>query len=394
MKYSKFLGLAMVMIGILTFGWVQVVHAHSFRTGSNSSVGQAEKVDNTLFVAGQNVDINTEVFGDVFCAGQTITVTGTVHGDVICAGQTVTVTGKVDGDVRLAAQTVLLGAEVGGNATVGAQSFTMQSTTKIGGDMSLGATTAALNGSIGRDLAVGSSNLDLNGSIGRNIKGTVETMTLASSARVAGNIEYGSDKDLQKVQGAVVGGKVTRTELPKRGEPKRGAVFGFSILWFFYWLGALLFAAMALVLLFPRLFHAVTDRALPMPWKALLTGFLASISVPIVLFIVAFTVIGVPLMFMLGLLWLVVLLLSGPVFGYYLGRMMLRTSPHPLLIMLAGGTLLIILYFIPILGFITMLAAVWIGSGMILLEIFNRTQKPVYRLTPVTAQTTGSKRTK
>jgi cytoskeletal protein CcmA (bactofilin family) len=369
-------------------GLVRVASAYSIHSGDNVTLSQNGPINDTVYTAGRTVDINNEVFGDVFCAGQNITVSGTVHGDVLCAGQTVTINGTVDGDVRLAGQTVTLSAKVGGNATIGGQSFVMDSQSVIGGDITTGATDATLNGKIGRDLVIGSGTVNVNNVVGRNIKAQSETMKLLSGARIGGNIELVSKNDITKDPAAIVSGTISHTQ-PKQdvAKSKHFALFGFGILWFLYWFGAMLLTAMVLVLITPRLFNSVTNRALPAPWKALLVGFVACMIMPIVIILTALSLIGLPLAFMLGLLWLVVLLLSGPVFAYYLGRLVLRRSTKPLLIMLVGSTILIVLYFIPILGILAVLAALWTGTGMLLLEVLRRTPKPAYTLKPSVKKT-------
>lgn len=391
MKNFKLAAVLLLFVTAMSLAWVKIASAQTFRTGGNISVGQAEQIDSTLFVAGRNIDINSEVFGDIFCAGQTINIAGTVHGDVICAGQTVNVSGKVDGDVRLAGQTVTLSARVAGNATVAGQTFTLNSTGKIDGDLTVGSADATINGAVGRDIAAGSSNLTISGNVGRNVQGNVNNLTLNSGANVQGNVDYTSSNDLKQASGAQVEGKVTRTTPKKPATSKRGAVFGFGVVWFFYLFFAMLLTALALALLFPRALHAVTDQALPRPWKPLLTGFLASIAMPFVFVLLAISVVGIPLTIILGMLWIVTWLLSGPVFGYYLGRLILRDTKNPLLIMLVGATALLVLYFIPILGFFTLLAASWTGIGMILLEAFARTPKPQYSL-PATNSASNNRR--
>lgn len=375
-------GAALIAV-FAALGLVRVASAYSIHSGDNVTLSQKSPIYDTVYMAGRTVDINNEVFGDVFCAGQNVTVSGTVHGDVICAGQTVNISGKVDGDVRLGAQTVTLSAQVGGNATIGGQSFIMDSSATIGGDLTTGATDATLNGKIGRDLVIGSGTVNINNEVGRNIKAQSETMRLLSGARVGGNIELVSKNDINKDPAAVVSGTISHTQ-PKQAaaKSKHFALFGFSVLWFLYWFGAMLLTAMVLVLITPRLFNSVTNRALPTPWKALLVGFVACMVMPIVIILIAASLIGLPLAFMLGLLWLVALLLSGPLFAYYLGRLVLRRSTKPLLIMVTGSSLLIVLYFVPILGILAMLAALWIGTGMLLLELLRRTPKPAYTLTP------------
>jgi len=256
--------------------------------------------------------------------------------------------------------------------------------------LTLGTTDATLNGPVGRDIAAGGNSLTISSDVGRNVTARLNKLILASGAHIKGNVEVTSTSDIQKDNGATVDGKTTHN-LPSPSKPSSRAthalLFGFGIAWFIYWFLAMLFTAMALVLLFPRLFQITTDRAMPRPWKALLTGFLANLALPFVLLLLAFTIIGIPLALFFGLLWIVTLIMSGPVFGYYLGRLILRDSRQPLLIMLVGAVVLLVLYFIPIIGLITIAAAVWTGTGMLLLEAFSRTPKPVYTIAKPNSKT-------
>lgn len=366
------------------FGLAQLVGAYDIHTGDNVTTKQGQQIHDSVYMAGRTVDINSEIFGDVYCAGQNITVSGTVHGDVLCAGQTLNVSGKIDGDVRLAGQTVTLSAVVSGNATIGGQSFVLDSSGSVGGDITLGSSDSTINGQIGRDIIVGGSTVIINNIVGRNIKAAAESMKLSAGARVGGTIELTSHNNISRDQQAVVLGKIIRTEPnASQAKSKHGALFGFGFAWFLYWFAAMLFTALILALLFPRMFQSVTDQALPRPWKALLVGFVGCIVVPIVLVVSAVSVIGLPLAFIGGLAWLVALLLSGPLFGYYIGRLVMPDSKKVLLIMITGAGLLTILYFIPFIGALAILAATFTGTGMLLLEAFRRTPRPSY--TTVTA---------
>jgi hypothetical protein len=58
--------------------------------------------------------------------------------------------------------------------------------------------------------------------------------------------------------------------------------------------------------------------------------------------------------------------------------MMLKTQKEPIWIMLSGASILIVTYFIPIVGFITMLAAYLFGTGMVLAQA----KKLLFRTSP------------
>lgn len=363
------LALFAVLLASLAGAWA--AQAQQFRTGDAVAVTDGEKVDGSLYATGRTLTIDADVNGDVFCAGQTVTVTGTVHGDVICAAQTLTVKGKVEGDVRLAGQVVTLDADVAKNATVAAQTFVLEQSGKVAGDMTIGATDATLKGSVGRDVVAGAENLILAGVVTRNVSSDSTTTKLGAEARIGGNITYTSYNTLGQTEGAVITGTVTRND-PPADRQQSDATFMQVLGKLFYWLVALLLVVLALVLLFPRMFQTVTNRAFPMPWWALLAGFGAMFVMPIVLVLLGLTFVGLPLMVVVLVLWIGVALLSGPVFSYYVGRLVLPRQQQPLLVMLAGASIVIVASFIPYLSVFVLILTAWLGSGMLVLEIFRR----------------------
>lgn len=352
--------------------------AHEFRASTNPNVPKTETIDNTLFIAGNSVNVDGDVNGDVFCAGQTINISGRVSGDVICGGQTIHISGTVEGDVRLAGQSVTISSAVGGNATIAGQNFTLESSGKIDGDLTIGSNNAVIYGPVTRDVAAGGVQLTIGSEIGRNIKGSFERLELTQTANVKGYIDFTSKNDISRASGAQVGGTITKHQPKETGTPKRGAVFGLGAMWFLYWFLAMLTVALAFALLFPGLLQNITDRAMPTPWKSLLTGLIAAVVVPVTLIVLAITLVGLPLALILGLLWLLIGLSSTPVTAYYIGRRVLKTGRNAIMIMLVGASILIVLYFVPFIGVIALVLSTWLGEGMILRELMRRTPRPVH----------------
>ena len=90
--------------------------------------------------------------------------------------------------------------------------------------------------------------------------------------------------------------------------------------------------------------------------------------------------IGIPLGILLMLIYFLVLFVSGPTFGYFLGRLILAHSKQPVLIMLVGSAVLLVLYFIPIISFFAAIAAIFFGSGIFLSEAMRRLPKPTQKI--------------
>lgn len=374
MRHFRLFGALLLLVGLVSFGLSGLVGAQSFRSGDDVTVPAGEAIDSTLYAAGRSIDIAGTVNGDVFCGGMTVTISGDVSGDVICAAQNLTISGTVAGDIRVAGQNVTLTGTVGHNATIGAQSYTASSKSRVGGDVSLGGQTATLNGMVGRDIVVGGGEVTINGTIGRRIKGEIDTLTLGSAAIIREGGSYTSRRAASIATGAQVGSLVHK-------QPKaRAAHHGINWGWRVYFFIALLAAALVLVLLWPGLFQRTSQIAMERPLMTVLIGFIASVTMPVILIVLCCTVVGIPLALFLMLAWMVAGLASGAFASYYLGRLLLgRTKfKNAILYMLLGAAVLLVLRNIPYVNIISIFAALWFGLGMMVLYVKNHYVAPRY----------------
>lgn len=364
MKHKRLLGaLLALVLGVFLVGGVANA-AGTFKTGDSPNLAKGEKISSSLYIAGSNVTVAGEVDGDIFCAGQNVSITGIVHGDVICAGQNVRVDASVTGDVRLAGQSVTLGGDVVGNATVASQTFTAESKSSIGGDATVMGEDSTLDGKVGRDLLANGNSVTINGSVGRDIDGNMRQLTLGNSASVGGDIAYTSRNELEQDKSSKIGGSVQRSE--PTHEQNNNNIHLMAPLaggaWL-YFLISMLVVSLAVVLAFPRKVHNVAEHILKQPGRTLLIGVIASLVVPLIILALLITVIGIPLALLVMLIWALLLFLSGPIAGYSVGRLLLKNSTQPVPIMLLGSFVVIIVYFIPIIGFFVMLGILWFGVG-------------------------------
>lgn len=374
MKKIKIILFALAMLVVPLFVFASGVQAGSFHGGDNVVIKKGETIDHTTFVAGNNVEVNGTIKGDLFCAGQNITVNAVVEGDVICAGMNVDIGGTVMGDVRAAGQVVTLSAKVNHNASLAGNMVKTESGSKVS-DLQAAGNSTVLNGTVERDADVAGSTVTINGMVGRDIQATTDGLRLDSGAKVSGSITYYSHNQLETTSGAQVAGKTTRKDPPKQEStrevnPVPGAIFSFF---------ALLTVAFAFLALFPRKLKVLTDLALTKPGTTVLIGLAACVGVPLVILASFVTVIGAYLGVILLLAWIVVMMLSGILASYYTGRLLfMRTPQHPFVAMLAGVIVLSVLMLIPIVNFATIIASMLFGSGMVMRELFAKTAKPTY----------------
>ncbi|RJT75967.1 hypothetical protein D6T63_17020 [Arthrobacter cheniae] len=305
------------------------------------------------------VNITNDVDGDVYAAGQSVTITGDITGDVIAAAQSITITGNVDGNVRLAGDNVTINGDISRSGTIFAATVNVSDTGSFGDDVVGAAQEITIAGPVGRDVLVSTENLTIDGSVG-------------------GNVTYNSDIDARIAEGAV-SGTVERVESSQSPtvEVSPWALFGSWFLGLLYALVALSVITALTGLLLPRLLHRVTDHLVPAPWKALLVGLVASITVPIALLVILVTIIGAPLALAGLLVWLTLTLATFVYGAYYIGRLLFRGNQPPVVKALVGGAILIVALHIPWLNVAVWAAMVLIGLGAQLLAIHS--QRPWHR---------------
>jgi hypothetical protein len=140
---------------------------------------------------------------------------------------------------------------------------------------------------------------------------------------------------------------------------------------------ALTLFSVILVALLPGLFRRLSAATAGRFWWVLLTGFLSLFIVPIIIAILAATVVGLIPALLLLMLWLAAIILSAPFAAYFLGK---RIAPnwHPVLAVLVGSLIIGILYLVPILGEIVAFIALIIGLGTLLWGLRSGWRRPEY----------------
>lgn len=343
--------------------------------GTTVTLPKSETHNGTYYAAAQNVEVDGNVNGDLVCAGQTVTVNGTVTGDVICGGQDVTINGPVGGSVRVAGQTVNLNNTVGRNVTVMGQNVMLSSQAAVSGEVAAAGQTVTINGPVAHVVDVAAQEFALGSTVGGDVNARIGDVNLGQDASVNGDFTY-TNADVLAVDKSKVHGTVTHN-LPPQNEAHThssgGALVG---LWFgglVYWVLAALAGMLLAVWLLPRFVRGVTDQMVKRPWAAVGWGFVAVMAGPIVLVLVAITVLGLPLAFVLGSLWFLALVVSGGVAGVAAGRLLLRhkTTDQRNLAMaaLAGVPLTVLIIWLPALGIVAGLAAAWWAVGGMLLML-------------------------
>lgn len=372
---------ALVMSTLAFTGIATATDTHRDATAENSTltVKKDQTVDGAFYGAANLIEIDGVIKGDVYCAGQNIVINGTVDGDVICAGQSIRVAGTVNGDVRVAGQSVSVDGTIAGSVSTFGQNVIISDNTTIGRDLNGASQTLVVGGKVGRDMGFASNQVTINGHIGRNFNGSYDSATIASGATVAGNAIF-EGRSAAIAAGAVSG--QTKRMTPVVDTEQQQAAKGFDVISRIFNFLTLFVFALILVLLVPGYIRRATNVSMRRFWLSALLGLGITIGTPIVAVILAVTLIGLPVAGLLLLGWLALLILSIPVFSYYVGSQLLRNNPkHAVAVMAIGALVVLVVMNIPLLGGLVGFIGSLAGVGMITMALSRRWTKPVYTTT-------------
>ncbi|ELZ32065.1 bactofilin family protein [Halorubrum tebenquichense] len=292
-------------------------------------------------------------------AAGTVVVRGTVAGDLSGAAGSIRIaeTGRIDGDVSAAAGTITVEGRVGGDVEVGAGAFELTDTGRIDGSLDVGAGSVRVDGAVGGDVRATADDVVIgpNADVGGEFRYDAETFTRSPDATVAGGIA--EDTSLGGDSGVGFGGDLVPSWV--------GGVYGVAVN---LALGALLLLA------FPRFSRGVADRVARGALRSTAVGLGVLVGVPVLLALVAITVVGIPLA-LVGIAAYVVALWVGSVYGRYaLGSWVLDRlgSPNRWLALVVGVIGVALVGRIPWIGGLVDLVVLLFGVGALALGLAGR----------------------
>jgi len=220
---------------------------------------------------------------------------------------------------------------------------------------------ARIAGDVDGDVIVFSGDLLLAGRVDGSVFVADGTTRLLPSAEVTGDVEYGDERP-EIALDARVDGDVAEQDFPDLG----GALPWIG--WFAFWLAVTLSAwvlGALLLLIAPRAADALEARSRERIGPAIAIGIAIFLVLPIVAFLAAITLLGLPLAVAIGLALLPLWATAYVASAYVIGRRVLKPPRHRMLAFLAGLAILRVIAFVPVLGWLVGLAAVVFGLGLI-----------------------------
>lgn len=293
-----------------------------------------------------------ETTGDLEAFGGQVEIRGTVDGDLSAFAGNVVIAGNVTGDVETAAGNVMIAGQVDGNVSAG------------GGNVQL-----AESGSVGGTFEAGAASVRIDGTVDGNARVGADTITVGETASIGGDLEY--DGTLDVADGAQIQGETIQTDDLQTGAEPAPVVPG----WIFgvYALLVTLLVGAVLLLAFPAFSRGLVDRTADRPGWTGLAGIGALVGIPIVLVVVAITIVGIPLALAGFFLWLLALWI-GSIYGrYVLGAWLLSLADREnrWAALVLGVVLVAVLGWLPIVGGLIELVVLLLGLGALAMGLYD-----------------------
>ena len=300
-----------------------------FKETNITTVAPDQVIDGDFFAHGEIVEISGTINGDLYAAGEKITINGTVNGDVLAAGGIININGTVLQNIRVAGGEVLINGTIGRNATV------------ISGDLSINP-NAHLKGNL---VAVGGNTL-----LGGPIDGDAHLIT--------GKMYRGPQ--------AIIYGKLDEVAMPlNTGEINAGlkAVLTFLAILSFI---SLLITGLLFVHFFPNFNRRATQILQKTPLKTFFVGLITLIAMPFIIIALFVSLVGLPLGFIVSVLFPVLLYFAPIVSLYCVGKLLLSKTKkklHDGLIFVTGLVCVTLVMILPFISFFVFFFVVVFGLG-------------------------------
>jgi cytoskeletal protein CcmA (bactofilin family) len=325
---SRRLGPRLAVVLALGVGAALAAPGRAFevRSGDIVEVPAGERVEGSLAASGDRVSVDGTVDGDLFVAGEHVAIRGEVAGNVFVWARDLELAGRIGGSLHAGCERARIDGEVAGGSYSFTESLVVGAPGRIGGDAIGFARRLAIEGEVGGALHAAGDEIEVRGRIGRDLHAPrVGRVRLGDGARIGGDLtlRVARAEDLEIAPGARIEGA---RDVGPRAEGEGEALWHpRPWLWTFLRVSAALVSGVVLYAFLPGLFRARAPTAARF-LRLLGSGFLALVAVPLVLLLVALTLVGLPLALLGGFAYLTALYLGHLLAAAELGRALLRRS--------------------------------------------------------------------
>jgi cytoskeletal protein CcmA (bactofilin family) len=323
-----------VVLGVLLAGvapHASAAEIHHNETGYTLERGKT--VNDTLIVTGDTAVIDGDVNGDLIFGGRKLTLNGNVKGDVAAGTQITEINGNVGGNLISFSQWLSLAGKVTGSVYSWTQEFRLASAATIGGDLMNFSADCDISGQVARDVWAFTGKAEIAGKIGRDFNTRTDHLTIGPTAVIGGDLSARLEH-VDRVHidsGASIAGKRTIEQIERGASDSSHYTQGRFYFWQLIQLLAALLMGLLLMLCYPDFYRGGVE-AVGFTWWPLLRslglGFAILVAVPVAIFLLCITMIGIPLGILSFMMYLVGLYFAKVFVGAMVGQALLQRNPR------------------------------------------------------------------
>lgn len=342
--------LAAVLAGAAPANCFEFIRAKEF------TLAEGETLETDTWILAGNIAIAGEAMDDLFlCAtpglfegdehAEDVILTGVFRSDVWALGNTIKLSGPVAGHARLAGKRITVADSVGRSVILLGNTVDLSETSELESGGILVGENLMARGLVHGDLTLKGRKVTISGRFFDNVRIVSPDIAILPKTEILGNLSYQSGEELILDKNVAVSGEVVRELPPERTAQKRALFSRTSILVQGWLLCGALLAGLVFASLFPAFTARSVAKTLDSFWLCALVGMAAFAVFPIVIFFAAMSIVGIPLSFLLTLVFFLLIYLSKIVVAVAIGALLLgrewRTSFAKLFFSLLTGLLLL-----------------------------------------------------
>ncbi len=330
----------------------------------NITVEQNETPKN-LYIAGKEIQIKAPVKDDLVIFGTDITIDNAVENSLFGAGSSIKINKSVGDNVRVIASDLSIDSSIQGDLMAVGSTVELSKNSSVDGDVVVKAANTNLNGKINGSVKIYGGDVVISGQItGDVFAHNVKSLTLADNTKISGKLVYSAPKSAQISEAAKVTGVIDFQKTTEQWTHKLWTSLIDLLATFIF--------VLLLVYLLPKFSKRLTKDSFASPVFCGLYGLIAVVVTPIIIFLLATSVIGLEIslaLFLIYLLLVIIAIIFIPVvLGAVLTQLITKSKEYEIswLTALVGFLVFQVVAKIPVLGpFIDVLFFLIVFGGLI-----------------------------
>ncbi len=370
MKKTSFLLGALLLVALLI---PSAVLAFNVKTTDSVYIEKDEVVEGNMYVVSNNITIEGVVNGDLIALAQNITVKGRVVGDIISASQNLNIEGEVSGNIRSIANTAsLVNTTVKRNVNLVGTNILISKNSNINWDALVLARVVEMRGTVQGSLHGVADKLLISGDVNKDVSFTInqnddyyqgEPIKITDDSNIKGDLNYSYNKNLN-IDKSLIAGAINFNKKDIENDWQKN-IWNFIIAVFSALVVGLVFISIS-----KKEMTIIQEKANSRYGKSLLIGLGILFLTPIVSIILMMTIIGIPLGFIMLILWFITLYFAQIMISLGLGkqireRLFKAKKKNIMADLIIGITVLYLLFSIPIFGGVITFFSTLLGLGII-----------------------------